>query len=568
MIETHLNTAIFTRRGGRAWIVGGSVVAALVCLPIASLLVMALQGSPGLWQHLAQNVLPTALRDTIVLLSGVGMLTIFIGTATAWLVSAYEFRGRGILEWALLLPLAIPTYIAAYAYLDILHPVGAVQGWLRLMLGYDSPRDFRLPEVRSMGGCILLLGLVLYPYVYLTTRAMFMTQAANLIEVSRTLGSSRGGAFWRVALPLARPAIAVGVSLALMEALNDIGASEFLGVRTLTVSVYSTWINRTDLPGAAQIALAMLAVVAALVVLERRGRRQQRYATTVQRPRAMEPQRLTGWWGVLALAAGSLPILFGFAAPALYLMIEARKRFEFAGVSASMLAATANTVIVSALASAAVLVCGLVVAYAARLRATAWTAAMQRVAALGYAVPGTVLAIGVLFPIGLLDQFLANASERWLGISSGLLILGSGGAIVYAYTVRFMAISTGGIEAGFSRISPSLDHAARMLGQNATGTFRHVHLPLARAALAAAGLLVFVDCMKELPATLLLRPLNFETLSTLLYGEAARGTYEEASIAALIIVAIGILPVVLLARVGKPTGTGQVVAADQSRRLG
>ena len=359
-----------------------------------------------------------------------------------------------------------------------------------------------------MGGCIMLLGFVLYPYVYLTTRAMFMTQAASLIEVSRTLGIPRGSAFWRVVLPLARPAIAVGVSLALMEALNDIGASEFLGVRTLTVSVYSTWINRTDLPGAAQIALAMLAVVAALVVLERRGRRQQRYAMAVQRPRALEPQRLTGWRAALALAGGSLPILLGFAAPAFYLATEAWKRFDFAGISTNMLAATANTVIVSVIATALVLISGLIVAYAARLRSDAWTATAQRVAALGYAVPGTVLAIGVLFPVGLLDQFVANASERWLGISSGLLILGSGGAIIYAYTVRFMAISTGGIEAGFGRISPSLDHAARMLGQSATGTFRHVHLPLTKASLAAR-LLVFVDCMKELPATLLLRPLNF-----------------------------------------------------------
>lgn len=540
------------RRSGSGWRFGAVFVAALVCLPVAALIFIAFQGgSTGLWPHMIAHVLPVALRNTFTLLLGVGFLVTLIGTTTAWLVTAYSFRGRRFLEWALLLPLAVPTYIIAYAYLDILHPVGAVQGVLRGALGYSSPREFRLPDIRSMWGCILVLGLVLYPYVYLTTRAMFLTQAANLVEVSRTLGTRRNAVFRQVAFPLARPAIAVGVALALMETLNDIGASQFLGVRTLTVSVYSTWVNRSDMPGAAQISLAMLMVVVMLVLVERHARRNQRYATAAQKPRTMAPVRLAGWRAASAFGICFLPIALGFLAPAIYLCIEAWKRFRFAGISSRIWEEIVNTVAVSTIATSLVLLCGLLFTYAARTYPGRITALAARASTLGYAVPGTVLAIGLLVPVGLFDRFWASSVERLTGVSPGLLLLGSGAALVLAYSARFMAISTGGIEAGFSRISPSLDHAARMLGQTSTGVFRNIHLPLSRTALASAGLLVFVDCMKELPATLLLRPLNFETLATHLYGEAVRGTYEEASIAALLIVTIGILPVIILSRVGR-----------------
>ncbi|MFD2251521.1 ABC transporter permease [Pseudochelatococcus lubricantis] len=536
---------------GLRWRLPAFAIAAFVCLPVAALTLTAFEGSVGLWPHMIRYVLPAALRDTLVLLVGVGVLTTLIGTTTAWIVTAYDFPGRRFLEWGLLLPLAVPTYIIAYAYLDIMHPVGSVQGVLRYLLGYSSPREFRLPDIRSMGGCILLLGLVLYPYVYLTTRSMFLTQAASLVEVSRTLGSRRRDVFWRVALPLARPAIAVGVSLALMETLNDIGASEFLGVKTLTVSVYTTWISRSDMPGAAQISLAMLFLVVGLVLIERHARRNQRYTAAAQRPRAMGTFRLTGYRAAGAFAVCIVPVALGFVVPAVYLGVEAYKRYRFAGLSERLLGEVVNTVTVATAATAIVLLCGLVVAYAARTYPGRATATAARISTLGYAIPGTVLALGLLMPIGALDRMLATGAERIFGVSIGLLLLGSGTAIVLAYSARFMAIATGGIEAGFSRISPSLDHAARMLGQTSSGVFRKVHLPLSKPALVSAGLLAFVDCMKELPATLLLRPLNFETLATHLYGEAARGTYEEASIAALLIVVIGILPVAVLSRVGR-----------------
>ena len=533
------------------WAAVAFAAAALALVPIVAIAATAIADTGGLWGHIVQFVLPQATWNTLVLLAGAGLIATMVGTGAAWIVSAYDFRGRWFLEWGLLLPLAVPTYIMAYAYLDILNPLGPVQGVLRWVLGYSSPREFRLPDIRSMWGAILVFGFVLYPYVYLTARAMFLTQAANVTEVARTLGVPRSGIFWRVALPLARPAIAVGVSLALMEVLNDVGASQFLGVRTLTATVYTTWIVRTDLAGAAQIAISMLAIVLAVLMMERWARRNQRFASTAQNARQMQRQSLRGPAALLAFALGVAPIAIGFAGPALYLIVAAIRRIEFAGLSTALLRATINTVTMSAMATLVILAIGFAVAYAARLHASRWTSGAMRVAALGYAVPGTVLAIGILVPVAAFDRTLGNLWHAWTGMPGGLLLLGSGAALIYAYAARFLAISVGGIDAGLSRIPPAYDHAARTLGQSASGTLLKVHLPLSRSALTAAGLLVFVDCMKELPATLLLRPLNFESLATLLYGEAARGTYEDAALAALIIVAIGILPVILLARTSR-----------------
>jgi iron(III) transport system permease protein len=533
-------------------VLASGLILLLVAAPLVSLAVAAAQGSPDLWRHLVAYVLPGALRDTLLLLAGVGLLAGAIGTGAAWLVSAYDFPGRRIMDWALLLPLAVPTYIVAYAYLDVLHPVGPVQTALRAVLGIDSPRDFRLPDVRSMAGCILVLGFVLYPYVYLTTRAMFQMQAVNLIDTARTLGAGRGAVFFRVALPLARPAVAIGLSLALMEALNDIGASEFLGVRTLTVSIYATWSTRSDLPGAAQIALAMLALVMGLVLLERRARQERRYANDARHPRPLVPHRLRGPAGVLALCVTSIPIAIGFVVPAAYLVQAALARLQFAGLSEAVVQETVNTVVVSLVATAITLVCGVIVVYAVRVGRGRFAIGAARLASIGYAVPGTVLAIGLLPVVIGFDALTDTVATALFGVSTGLLVLGSGAALVYAYTVRFLAVGAGGVEAGLSRVSLSLDDAARTLGEGARGRLRRIHLPLARPALAAAAMLVFVDCMKELPATLLLRPVGFETLSTHLYGEAVRGTYEDAAVAALLIVAAGLIPVLVLARVARP----------------
>lgn len=541
-------------RAGRSWLRFSVFVAILVLLPVFALALEAIQGSAGLWMHLFTTNLPTAFLETVILLTGVGIIAAVLGTSMAWLVTAYDFRGRGVLEWALLLPLAVPTYIIAFAYLDILHPIGPVQGAVRFVLGYESPRQFRLPDVRSMTGCIILLGFVLYPYVYIPTRAMFLTQSASLIEAARTLGVSRKGIFWRVALPLARPAVAVGVSLALMETLNDVGAAEFLGVRTLTVSIYTTWITRSDLPGAAQLALALLFLVVALVSIERWARRKQRFASNIRHSRGFEPLKVRRGQAIWLFCLCSVPVIIGFVLPAIYLVVEAIKRIRFAGVSPRLLGEAFNTVALASIATALVLICGMFVAYAVRLFPGSISRWSYRFSTMGYAAPGTVIAIGILVVAGGFDHLFNQFTSHFFGYSAGLVLIGTGAAVIYAYVVRFLAISAGGIDSGLERIPLSLDHASRTLGRGVTQTFCAVHLPLSKTAIVAAGLLVFVDCVKELPATLLLRPLNVETFATHLYGEAARGTYEEASVAALAIVVVGILPVILLARVGRRFG--------------
>lgn len=534
------------------WQVAALLVAATVAAPVVTLLIHALGGNTAHWSHLFQFVLPNALRNTGLLLLGVGVLVSCLGVGAAWLITAYDFPGRRVLQWALLLPLAVPTYIVAFAYLDLLHPIGPIQSLIRDLLGYSSPREFRLPDLRSLGGAIFLLGFVLYPYVYLSTRAMFATQSASLLEAARIMGESGRSVFFRVALPMARPAIAVGVSLALLETLNDIGASEFLGVQTLTVSIYTTWVTRSDLAGAAQIAVSMLIIVAGLITLERYGRRRQAYAGN-QRSEPIRPTRLRGPARWIALALGLTPVVIGFVAPSLYLLNETIKHLAQAGaVSTQLLASAWNTIYIAALATLATLLCGLVVAWAARAvrhgRKPRFARVLAGISSLGYAIPGTVLAIGLLTPLVLFDSFY-NQLLSWLGLKPvGLVLMGSTLALMLAYTLRFLAIAIGGLEAGLARIPPSLEQASRLLGETPGGTLKRVHLPLLRPAMGAAALLIFVDAMKELPATLLLRPMNFDTLATWLYAEAARGTYEEGAVAALAIVLAGLIPVILLAR--------------------
>jgi iron(III) transport system permease protein len=567
-----LATRATSSHDGRVWTLAALAIAAIVLAPVAALVVIAAQGSGDLWPHLARYVLPQAVRDTALLLAGVGILAVVIGVGTAWLVATCRFPGRDLFDWALLFPLAVPTYIVAFAYLDVLHPLGPIQSAVRTIFGINDPRGFSLPDVRSLWGAILLLGFVLYPYVYLAARALFLMQSAPVLEVSRTLGASPMRTFFRVALPLARPAIVVGTTLALLEALNDIGASEFLGVRTLTVSIYSTWLNRSSLPGAAQIALVMLAAVIALVSLERWGRRRQRFAGAGRRTHPPSPVMLGGFAAFGAFLACLLPVLLGFLIPATHLVVEAWYRLANFGLSPQLVIEARNSVGFAAIATAVTLVLGITIAYAVRLDRGGLATAASRVASLGYAIPGTVLAVGLLMPLATFDNALDAAMRQMFGIGVGLLISGSGAALILAYVIRFLAISAGGVEAGFSKIPISFDGAARSLGESKAGTVWRIHLPLLSPALGAAAILVFVDCMKELPATLLLRPIGFETLATHIYAEASRGTYEDGAVAALLIVLVGLGPVLLLARMsrpllvlsGRPNGTPQELSADKS----
>lgn len=530
-------------------------VAVLAAAPIVSLALAASGAAPDLWPFLFQYVLPAALRDTALVLGGVGLLAAGLGTTLAWLVSAYEFPGRRALEWALLLPLAVPTYVVAFAYLDLLHPVGPLQTAIRALAGVTDPRDLRLPDIRSMLGCIVLLGVVLYPYVFLTVRAMFRMQAGNLFDAARTLGTTRARLFVELALPLARPAIVAGTTLAMLEALNDVGATEFLGVRTLTVTVYTTWITRSDLAGAAQLSLAMLGVVVTIVALEAWLRGARRFTNDARQATPFVRERLTGWRAGGALAAASLPLILGFLVPAAHLAYQAAIRIDDFGFSPALRDAAVATLTVAGAATGLTVAAALVVSYAARLSAMDSSgvrrrlgALVSRAASLGYAVPGTVLAIGVLPIVSMADRGLDRSLQAMFGFGSPVFLLATTTALLYAYPARFLAVAAGSLEAGFTRISRSLDEAARSMGDGPVQRLRRLHLPLLRPALAAAAMLVFVDAVKELPATLLLRPVGMETLATQLYGEAVRGTYEDGAVAALLIVAVGLIPVIVLAR--------------------
>ena len=518
-----------------------------ILAPFLSLALTAFSGDPALWPRLISDILPAALAETALLLLGIALVGGAMGIGTAWLVTAYAFPGRGWLAWLLPLPLAVPTYIAAYVYVEILDAAGPLQAALRGIVGWRSRGDYWFPEIRSLFGCVFVMSCVLFPYVYITARAMFVTQSVSMLEVARTLGASRLAVFRAVALPLARPALAVGLSLALLEALNDIGAAEYLGVRTLTVSVYTTWLNRGSLPGAAQIACVMLAVVGGFILLERHGRRQRRYSASSRRQGAVAPAPLPPGSGWLAALACALPVLLGFVVPAAFLVKETLSRGLFVQLDATFLRHLISTLALSVAATLAVLMLATVVVTASRLARRRVTDMMSFVVGLGYAVPGTVLALGLLGPLVLVDNLLGAIWRAVVGERLGLLLIGSGGALLIAYAIRFLPIGTGSLHAGLERVSSSLEDAARTLGAKPRDLVLRIQLPLLKPALASAALLVFVDCLKELPATLLLRPLGTETLATLVYGHAARGSFEDGALAALVIVLAGLLPVRLLA---------------------
>ena len=526
-----------------------AVVAALLALaPLAGLLVLSFGDTGDIWSHLARYVIPTALIQTAVLLIGVAAVTVVLGVGTAWAVTTFTFPGRDALTWLLPLPLAIPTYIVAYIYVDIVDPLGPLQRGLAVIFGWRSAADSWLPSVRSLGGAVFVIGFVLYPYVYLAARAMFQTQGALFAEAARGLGASPWGLARRITLPLARPAIAVGLSLALLETLNDIGASEYLGVQTLTLSIFTTWLNRGSLPGAAQIACCTLVIVALLIALERYGRRRRDFSGAAQDARLSSRITLSGASRWIAAAACFIPVVFGFLLPAGYLVREVIVRGLIVGFDTDLVRHALTTITLAASATAIVLVLGFGAVAAARHAKHPVIAACVNVAGIGYAIPGTVLALGLLSPLVLADETINAVARAFGGSGTGLVLAGSAAAVVIAYVIRFLAIAIGFAQAGFARISTEFDDVARMLGAGPAKLARSIHLPLARPAILGAALLVFVDCLKELPATLLLRPLNVETLSTFIYQFATRGSFEEGSLAALIIVAAGILPVVRIAR--------------------
>ncbi|MCP5366048.1 MAG: iron ABC transporter permease [Hyphomicrobiales bacterium] len=528
------------------WTAGTLLVAALAAAPVAAIAVLALSPSDGIWHHLATTVLPGYVVTSLTLMVGVGLGTAFGGVATAWLVTMYRFPGRRVFEWALLLPLAVPAYVNAYVFTDFLEYAGPLQTALRDVFGWTNRQDYWFPEIRSAGGAIAMMTLVLYPYVYLLARAAFLSQPACVLEVSRTLGKGPWASFFRVALPLARPAIAVGVSLVLMEVLNDFGTVDFFAVNTFTAGIYDVWMNMNSTAGAAQLALVLLLFVVALVLIERHSRRDQRFHQTTTRYKALPTQPLGPAAGALAMVFCALPIALGFVFPAAVLGRYALQHYQVTLEGDFLLHAWHSLALAGTSALVAVAV-GLFLAYGARLGGAA-TRAGVRVASLGYAVPGAVLAVGVIVPMAALDNSVDGFMRATFGIPTGLLLSGTVVAVGYGYLVRFLALSYGAGESGLARVTPAMDGAARTLGATPLGVLRRVHLPMLRGSLLTGGILVFVDCMKELPMTVILRPFNFETLATFVHQYASDELLEECALGALAIVAVGVLPVVFLSR--------------------
>jgi iron(III) transport system permease protein len=520
-------------------------VAGVFAAPVLAVIGLALSPAEDIWPHLIDTVLGEYVVNTLIVMVGVGGGTLVTGVGTAWLVTMCRFPGRRIFEWALLVPLAVPGYVIAYTYTDLLEYAGPVQKALRLAFGWTSAQDYGFPEIRSIGGAVAMLTLVLYPYVYLLSRAAFLSQPVGALEVGRTLGHGPWRSFWHIAVPLARPAIAVGVALALMETLNDFGVMDYFAVQTFTVGIYNTWLGMNSLPGAAQLSTVLLIFVLVLIGLEQAGRRGQRYHEPAPRPHALPGYRLTGARAAGAALACGLPVLFGFAIPAWVLGGYALRYYEVA-LERNFLTLVGNSVLLSLMAAGLALAIALFLSYGARLRGGAAIKVATRFASIGYAVPGAVLAVGVVMSLAWFDRAVDTLSTTVFGVSTGLLVSGTVVALLFAYVTRFLALAHGAIEAGMGRITPSMDDAARILGASAAATLRRVHIPMIRGSALTAMLLVFVDTMKELPMTLLLRPFNFDTLATFTYQYAGDEQLEEAALSALTIVAAGIGPVILL----------------------
>ena len=525
------------------------VLALILALPIGSVLLTAITPAGDVWRHIASTFLPVMLGNTLALALSVALLAGSAGAVTAWLVTTCRFPGRGLLEVALLLPLAMPAYVSGYAWTWLMDVAGPVQTTLRDVTGLRFG-EYWFPQMRTLEGAALVISMVLYPYVYLLCRAAFLAQSTCLVEVSRTLGHSLGRVFWRVGLPLARPALAGGVALVLMETFADFGTVQYFGIDTFTTGIYQAWFGMGDRGAASQLAAVLLLCVGLLLALEHVSRGGRRFHPMTSRQPPFRPVPLKGVKRWLALLACLGPLTLGFLIPAgtlLALMLEAGDPLA----AHRFLPFLTNSLILSGVTATLAVVLAAWLAWAARLHPGGGQRLVNRVVGLGYAVPGSVIAVGVLVPFGLFD----NALDAWMrasfGVSTGLLLSGTIVALVFAYLVRFLGVALQSVESGLTRLKPSFHSAARSLGASPGEAVRRVELPLSRGALLTAAILVFVDTMKELPATLIVRPFDFDTLAVRVYNLAADERLAEASTSALIIVLAGLLPVVALTQAMK-----------------
>ncbi len=535
------------------WSVLALLIAGLAVLPMLSVVWLAFNPTENIWPHLLETVLPRYLANTLLLGAGVAVLTAAVGTGAAWLVAMYRFPGSRWLDYALLFPLAIPAYIGAYALVDFLNYSGPLQTVLRSMAGWKSARDYWFPQVHSMGFAVVVMAGAYYPYVYLLSRAAFREQSGALYEVARALGASPAGLFLRVGLPMARPSIAAGVALVLMETVADFGTVQHFGIQTLTMGVFSTWLNSGNAGGAAQIAGIILVLVLALVAVERLMRRRAKFHRPSRAIRPVQPVHLTGAPAWIATGLCLVPLAFGFVLPVAVMAAHALKKPQV-WLAPGLGQAVGNTLLTGGLAALLTVGAALVVVHGLRLIGTGFARWVLPLTTLGYAAPGAVLALGVLIPLAALDHRLADLVLAVSGQDPGLLLTGSAAALVIAYLVRFFGVASGAVETAIGRVSPSLPMAARSLGQGAGGVLWRVYLPLMRNSVLTALLVVFVDCLKELPATLMLRPFNFNTLATRAYELASLEKIGESAPAALIVIAVGLAAVWVMAGA---TGRGE-----------
>jgi iron(III) transport system permease protein len=533
------------RRAAGGWPVFAIAVALLVSVPIVVVLGTVFVPTGDIWAHLASTVLPRYVANSLWLMVGVGAGTLVIGVGTAWLVTMYRFPGRGVFEWALLLPFAVPAYVLAYTYTGLFDFAGPIQVALREIFGWSSRADYWFPEIRSLGGAIWMMTFVLYPYVYLLSRAAFLEQSVCVLEVSRTLGCTRWRSFRHVALPLARPGIVAGLTFALIEALADFGTVDYFAVDTFTTGIFRTWIGLGAPMAAAQLGAILMLFVFAIVLLERMSRGKGRVHHTSTRYRGLPEFRLSGARAFGAQVVCFLPIFCGFLLPGAALLKWSIETADTM-INADFLKYALNSFTLAAVTALLAVAVALLLGYGYRLAPTRVMKASMRVASMGYAVPGAVIAVGVLIVYTRVDHAIDYAMQGLFGISTGLLLTGTIAGIVFAYLVRFLAISLNTTEAGLAKITPSMDAAARTLGHTPGQVLRRVHAPLMWGSVLTAGMLVFVDVMKELPATLLLRPFNFDTLAIRTYQLASDERLADSSSAALAIVLVGIVPVIML----------------------
>ena len=522
------------------------VLAVVLSMPVAVVLAHVFVPSGDIWQHLSSTVLPDYIRNSLLLMLGVAMGTLLIGVTTAWLTTMCQFPGRSVFEWALLLPMAMPAYIIAYTYTGMLDFAGPLQTSLREWFGWQYG-DYWFPQIRSLNGAVAMLTLVLYPYVYLLSRAAFLNQSICVLDVSRTLGNGPWKTFWKVALPLARPAIIAGLSLALMETLADYGTVQFFGVSTFTTGIFRTWFGMGSAAAAAQLAAGLMVFVFALVLIERYSRRKARYHHTSRRHQDLRRFPLTGGQAFLAFLFCLFILGLGFLLPALQLLSWTIHVADTV-IDAEFLRLLVNSLSLAAFAAVLALLLALVMAYAQRLYPGKLVSGAVQVAGMGYAVPGAVIAVGVMIPFAWIDNTIDDLARSQFNYSTGLLLSGTLVAVTFAYLTRFLAVSLQTVDSGLTRITHSMDEAGRSFGFRPLQILRQIHIPMLSASLMTALLLVFVDVLKELPATLILRPFNFNTLAVKAYELASDERLAEAAPAALAIVIAGIIPVILLSK--------------------